>query len=396
MQVPRFRWLILISLGIHTILLWLYVSVLPFRPKPFSPRAPEYAEVDLRIIPSLAGPHTSEPEKKAPAPRPSTAPLRGPSRAAPSSPSSKTDLPSSPGEPSSREIRTPPAPGGTSPATGAIAPGSEGMAIGSGGSPSGTGDAPSAAGEAPTGPKGGASGSGGAATGTKGGSPGPGGTSTGAKGSSSASEIDHFSGVEIPSYVIDAAGFRSSHNDGAIYPEIDSYVFYAIDKQIGISVPGTEVCIEGDQLHTKERMLITEIKTDHSRCRSVESGEDAPPKVICPPEAQIRVVHFNHYASSPLVYSVRTCLEYDRSHCYIAGAGGEGEREVCRINFQYQGIWAEGTIFDYKCTKSEVRTHRHPLRYQIRWIMEAHIPGTDSSLAKRQIYQETRTVEPCN
>jgi hypothetical protein len=28
--------------------------------------------------------------------------------------------------------------------------------------------------------------------------------------------------------------------------------------------------------------------------------------------------------------------------------------------------------------------------------MEAHIPGTDSSLAKRQIYQETRTVEPCN
>jgi len=195
--------------------------------------------------------------------------------------------------------------------------------------------------------------------------------------------------------VIDAAGFRSSHNDGGIYPDIDLYVLYAIDKQIGIPVPGTEVCIEGNQLHTKERMMITETKIDHSRCRSVESGEDTPPKVICPPEAQIRVVHFNHYASSPLVYDVKSCLEYDRSHCYIAGAGGEGEREVCRVNFQYQGIWAEGTIFDYKCTKSEARTHRHPLHYDIRWIMEI-TSGNGEGLSKKQIYQETRTVEPCN
>ena len=194
--------------------------------------------------------------------------------------------------------------------------------------------------------------------------------------------------------MIDAAGFRSSLNDGGIYPDIDSYVLYAIDKQIGIPVPGTEVCIEGDQLHTKERMLITETKIDHSKCRYVESGEDAPPKVICPPEAQIRVVHFDYYASSPLVYSVRTCLDYDRSHCYIAGAGGE-RKEVCRVNFQYQGIWAEGTIFDYKCTKSEARTYRHPLQYEIRWIMEYHILE-QIVILKRQIYQETRTVEPCS
>ena len=235
---------------------------------------------------------------------------------------------------------------------------------------------------------------GGAPAGSKGGASGLGGTATGTKGSSG-SEIDHFSGLEIPSYVIDAAGFRSSHSDGGIYPEVDSYVFYAIDKQIGIPVPGTEVCIEGNQLHTKERMMITETKIDHSRCRSVESGEDTPPKVICPPEAQIRVVHFNHYASSPLVYDVKSCLEYDRSHCYIAGAGGEGEREVCRVNFQYQGIWAEGTIIDYKCTKAEVRTHRHPLHYDIRWIMEI-TSGNGEGLSKKQIYQETRTVQPCN
>src|SRR5262249_11067122 len=386
MQVPRFRWLILISLGVHTILLWLYVSMLPFRPKPFSLQAPEYADVDLRILPSLAGPYTSGPEKKAPAPRPSTAPLRGSGRLKPSTPSTKTDLLPSTDEPSPRERQTPGTPEGTSSGPGATTSGSEGIAIGSGGPPSGTGETPSATGGAPAGSKGGASGSGGAATAK--------GTATGTRGSSG-SEVDHFSGIEIPSYVIDAAGFRSSHNDGGIYPDIDLYVLYAIDKQIGILVPGTEVCIEGDQLHTKERMMITETKIDHSRCRSVESGDDTPPKVICPPETQIRVVHFNHYASSPLVYSVRTCLEYDRSHCYIAGGGGEGEREVCRINFQYQGIWAEGTIFDYKCTKSEVRTHLHPLQYDIRWIMEI-TSGNGEGLSKKQIYQETRTVEACN
>src|SRR5262245_18579418 len=102
MQVPRFRWLILISLGIHTILLWLYVSMLLFRPKPFSLQAPEYAEVDLRILPSLAGPHTSAPEKQAPAPRPSTAPLRGSGGLKPSARSAKTDLLPSTGEPSPR------------------------------------------------------------------------------------------------------------------------------------------------------------------------------------------------------------------------------------------------------------------------------------------------------
>ena len=50
------------------------------------------------------------------------------------------------------------------------------------------------------------------------------------KGGSSASERDDFSGVEIPSYVIDAAGFRSRFDDGGIYPEIDSYVLYG-DRQ---------------------------------------------------------------------------------------------------------------------------------------------------------------------
>src|SRR5262249_15801631 len=178
MQVPRFRCLILISLGIHTILLWLYVSMLPFRPKPFSLPAPEYAEVDLRILPSLTGPHTSGPEKKAPALRPSTTPLRRSGRLKPSTPSAKTDVLPSLGEPSPRETQTPPTPEGTSSGPGVTTPGSGGAAIGGGGPPSGTGETPSATGGAPAGSKGGASASGGAATGTKG---------------SSGSEIDHFS-----------------------------------------------------------------------------------------------------------------------------------------------------------------------------------------------------------
>ena len=376
MQTARFRWFIFVSLMIHTLLLYLYGFIPPFKPKLSLP-----VGVDLFLVPSAPRQIVSGAQARSRQPAGSTAWVPGATRTKPLAPSAKTELSSSTREPSSGQIETSRVPGGTSPGGAVIAPGSEGIAIGRGGPPSGTGGTPSATGGAPAGSKGGASGSGGATTGTK--------------GRSSGSEIDHFSGIEIPSYVIDAAGFRSSHNDGGIYPDIDLYVLYAIDKQIGISVPGTEVCIEGDQLHTKERMMITETKIDHSKCRSVESGEDAPPKVICPPEAQIQVVHFDHYASSPLVYSVRTCMEYDRSHCYMAGAGGEGEREVCRVNFQYQGIWAEGTIFDYKCTKSEVRTHRHPLHYGIRWIMEI-TSGNGEGLSKKQIYQETRTVQPCN
>jgi hypothetical protein len=208
-------------------------------------------------------------------------------------------------------------------------------------------------------------------------------------------EKDDFSGIEIPSYVIDAAGFRSSHNDGGIYPEIDSYVLFGGEKNIEVNVPGTEVCIEGDQLLTRERLTITEIKTDHAKCRIVELGDNVPLREICPPDAQTRIVHINHYASSPLVYTVRTCLEYDRSHCYNRAMGTGGEEEWCRVDFRYEGKWAEGTLWTYKCTKSEARTYRHPLQYNIRWIMEIQSGGGEG-LAKKQIYQETRTVEPCN
>jgi hypothetical protein len=188
--------------------------------------------------------------------------------------------------------------------------------------------------------------------------------------------------------------FEPSFDGGAIYPKIDFYILYGVDKRVGISVPGTEVCIEGDQLRTKERTTITEVKTDYSKCRYLDlPGDDDPPKTICPPEAETRIVHFNHYASSPLAYTVRTCLEYDLSHCYDAEPGGEREREVCPVDFQYEGIWADRTIFAYKCAKSEARTYRHPLQYNIRWIMEVEI---DNRLRKREVYRESQSVPTCN
>jgi hypothetical protein len=365
MQTSRFRWFILISFMIHTVLLWLFHFVPRYELKPSPP-----LEVELFTLPSSPQQKTLIQRSITGRATTRTAPLRDSTRTKPLSPPAKSPIPSWTGEPSSREIETAIAPGGRSSGTGIIAPGSEGIASGSGGAPSGTGETPS---------------------GTKG-DPGPRGAPSGKKGSPG-SERDAFSGVEIPGYVIDAAGFRSSHSDGGIYPEIDFYVLYGVDKQTGINVPGTEVCIEGEQLRTKERMTITEIKTDYSKCRFLETGDDSPPKIVCPAEAETRTVHFNHYASSPLVYSVRTCLEYDRSHCYDAAVGDEGEREVCRANFQYEGMWTEGTIFAYRCAKSEARTYRQPLQYNIRWIMEIEI---DDRLRKRQIYRETRSVPPCN
>ena len=361
MQTARFQWFIFISLTIHTLLLPLFHFVPFYERKPLPP-----LEVGLLTIPSSPQQETSTQQDRTRRATSKTTPLQGSTRTTPFAPSVKTEVPSSTGEPSSRDIETSIAPGGTSSGTGFIAPGSEGISSGSGTS----------------------------SLGTEGTSSGAGGTPTGTKGGSSGSERDSFSGVEIPAYVIDAARFRSSFDHGAIYPEIDFYILYGVDKQTGINVPGTEVCIEGDQLRTKERMTITEIKTDYFKCRYLDvPGDDDPPKLICPPEAETRVVHFNHYASSPLVYTIRTCLEYDRAHCYDADPGGEGESEVCRVNFQYEGIWAEGTIVGYKCTKSEARTFRHPLQYNIRWMMEVEI---DDRLRKRQIYRETRPVPPCN
>jgi hypothetical protein len=208
--------------------------------------------------------------------------------------------------------------------------------------------------------------------------------------SSTRSDIDSASGAVIPGYVIDAAGHRPP-DAGAIYPEVDKYVLYAADKRTPINVLGTDVCIEGEFLRTKEAATIAEIKTDYSQCRYLDFGDESV-SVKCPPEAQTKIIHHNSYLSTSLVYSVRSCLEYDTSNCYLT-TDQETEREMCRIDFQYEGLWAESTKFFYRCSKSESRTYRQPLEYNVRWFMEVYIE--ERGLRRREVLRETRAVPRC-
>jgi hypothetical protein len=373
MQTVRFEWFIFISVIIHTLLFPLFHFVRFHEPKLFLP-----IEVGLVTMPPSSKPESfTQPDQA----RRATAHANPVQRSTPTKPLTpsitKAEAPSPGNEPSPREIEPSVAPGGTSPGTGIILPGSEGAATGVG-APGTTGTS---------------SGTGNSSTGTKEGSSGSG-SSTGRRSSSTGSERDPFTGVEIPGYVIDAAGFRS-HDQGGIYPEMDVYILYGIDKRIGIPVPGNEVCIEGDQIRTKATMTITEVKTDYSKCRVLEFGDENPPKIVCPSEAQTRIVHSDAYASSPLVYTVRTCLEYDQSNCHDAEAAADGSREVCTVDFQYEGVWAEGTIFAYKCTKSEVRTYRHPLQYTIRYLVHPGLDSDHGSFKPREVYRESVPVERC-
>jgi hypothetical protein len=111
-------------------------------------------------------------------------------------------------------------------------------------------------------------------------------TPAGSRKSSTPSDIDSVSGAVIPGYVIDAAGHRPP-DAGAIYPEVDKYVLYGADKRTAINVLGTDVCIEGEFLRSKEAATIAEIKTDYSKCRYLDFGDESV-SVKCPPEAQTR------------------------------------------------------------------------------------------------------------
>jgi hypothetical protein len=352
MQTARFHWYVLISLMIHMAALWLYGFMPPLQSRPLSP-----IEIRLLNIPSSPPPETSNLQERSRRPTTSTEPAPSSRRTTPRTPSVKTEAAPSTGKSSSSEVETAITSEGTSSGTGVIAPGSEGIPSGSGGSSSGAAGTSSGGGRTPSGTKG---------------------TSPGTKEPSTKA-------AEIPAAATRAAGFQSSFGDGAIHPEVDQYT---LD---GINIPGTDVCREGDQIRTKERLTFARTITDHSRCRVMDLGGDSE-KVICPPQADTKVVTFEGYLKSPVTYSVKVCLAYDKSNCYMQDLG-DGEREVCRVNFKYEGAWAEGTIFEYKCTKSETRTYQQPLQYNIRYFSEREI---DNRLRRRQVYRETRSVPSCN
>ena len=349
MQAPRFRWFILISLGIHTVFLWLFPFVPRHEPKSFPP-----LEVGLFKTPSSPQRETSTQDGSRQATA-RTVPLQSSARTTPLTPGVRSEDLSSTRDYSASPEGTITAPGGPPSGTGVIAPESQGT-----------------------------SGGGGPSTGTRGTSPGTGESSTGSKGAAPGRKDP--SPAEIPAAAVRAAGFQSSFDDGAIHPEVDHYT---LD---GINIPGPDVCIEGDQIRTKERLTFTRTITDLSRCRVIDLGGDTE-KVVCPPQADTKLVTFEGYPSSPVAYSVKVCLLYDKSNCYMRDLGDGMEREVCRVDFKYDGTWAEGTIFEYRCLKSEIHTYRHPLEYNIRYFSEREI---DNRLRRREVYRETRSVLPCN
>jgi hypothetical protein len=183
--------------------------------------------------------------------------------------------------------------------------------------------------------------------------------------------------------------------DGVLFLDVDLYVLHAPHSNIGIPVPGTQVCIEGDQLRAKEPLKLTDVKTDWGTCK-IDRISDETELLICPDSAHTTKVLFDGYLSSPITYGVNTCLEYDSSHCYLKNPGTFSQLEICRVDFKYEGIWAEGTIFDYKCTRSETRVYRHPLEYTIRYMQDVEdILNNRMRHKPRLLHKVTRPIPKC-
>jgi hypothetical protein len=173
---------------------------------------------------------------------------------------------------------------------------------------------------------------------------------------------------------------------GSYHVQVDHYVLN------GMNIPGTELCLAGDQLRTRGEIIITQLETDRSKCRIRTRGDEE--NEICPPESKREVIAFQGVLSSPVNYHVNKCLEYDSSNCRIIRAGTDREREFCKIDFKYEGVWEAGTKFEHKCTKSEIVTHSHPLVYNIRYMIEI---GTndDDRIRSREVYRIKQSIPQC-
>ena len=343
MTTPDLRWFLLISIAIHALFLWRW-SLTPLCEPP-SP-----SSIKTRLLSSsflhLPG-KTSAPGNQ---PRAILGNLL--SRQGKTSPQERTDQSSAGGE------RTFPATGGTSfPDGGTLSAGV--------GSPSATGGTSAGAGGTSSAAQGESSGTQGATGG--------GGTTASAGTKTSAAS------TPIPEPPLHRYRLYNTY-----YVEVDHYVLE------GMNIPGTDLCIAGDQLRTKGPITITQVKTDHSKCRIRTRGDEE--KEICPPGARSEVVFFQGQLTSPLSYSVNTCREYDKSHCRVRGLGTDREREYCKVDFKYQGVWAADTTFEYKCTNSETVTYRHPLVYNIRYLVEFE---RDDRIVSKEVHRITQSIPQC-
>ena len=133
---------------------------------------------------------------------------------------------------------------------------------------------------------------------------------------------------------------------------------------------------------------------DYSKCRTSTRGDRE--RDVCPPGgpgARSEVVVFEGHLASPLAYSVKTCREYDTSHCRVLRRGTEREREYCKVDFKYEGVWDAGTIFEYKCINSETVTYRHPLEYNIRYMVDV---ARNERIVSREIHRITQSIPQCS
>jgi hypothetical protein len=115
---------------------------------------------------------------------------------------------------------------------------------------------------------------------------------------------------------------------------------------------------------------------------------------FCPRGAETTTAYFNDYLRTPIECKVNHCLSYDTSHCYEV-TSGDSDKEICKVNFGYEGIWSADTNFAYRCTKWKTRTFRNPLEYTIRY-MEVPEHGGERNNRPKQFYRVVRSIPQCS
>jgi hypothetical protein len=167
-------------------------------------------------------------------------------------------------------------------------------------------------------------------------------------------------------------------------------MLYSSNLQVGINIPGNEICLEGDQLRTIQPVIFQQTKTDVSKCRSQPRGDEE--KWFCPPEAHT-LLTTSMFLSSPVTHSVNICLAYDRSSCRWRDYADESI-EICRAKGDYRGIWAGGTQFHYPCAQSESQVVSHSLEYGVRFVQD--IETRERHPRRKVLHRETRSIHACN
>ena len=106
------------------------------------------------------------------------------------------------------------------------------------------------------------------------------------------------------------------------------------------------------------------------------------------------MVKSSYYLSSPINYSVNSCLVYGRSSCEWPDEGDGHEKQLSKAISPYEGIWAADTQFHLRCAKWESQSYTHPLQYQVRFLRD--VEYQERSFSRRVLLRESRSIYPVN